>query len=52
MRLWDIENGRLLHELKGHKKGIAAVTITADGGRVISGSADKTIKIWMSKAAD
>jgi WD40 repeat protein len=46
MCLWDIENGRLLHELKGHKERIAAVTMTADGGRVISGSADQTIKIW------
>jgi WD40 repeat protein len=38
--------GRLLRTLSGHSDWIQAVAVTADGKRVISGSNDKTVKVW------
>ncbi|MEG3928195.1 MULTISPECIES: hypothetical protein [unclassified Microcoleus] len=36
----------LLRTLNGHTSLVNAVAVTADGNRVISGSDDKTIKVW------
>jgi WD40 repeat protein len=38
--------GRLLRTLTGHGSLVQAVAVTADGKRVISGSHDKTVKVW------
>src|SRR6476661_6559606 len=38
--------GGLLRTLEGHTHLVNAVAVTTDGKRVISGSADKTIKVW------
>jgi WD40 repeat protein len=38
--------GRLLRTLSGHSHWVRAVAVTADGKRVISGSSDKTVKVW------
>ncbi|WP_071188749.1 hypothetical protein [Trichormus sp. NMC-1] len=38
--------GRLLRTLSGHSSLVLAVAVTADGTRVISGSWDKTVKVW------
>jgi WD40 repeat protein len=32
--------------LAGHSGGVRSVAISADGKRVVSGSDDKTVKIW------
>ncbi|HEV8066807.1 MAG TPA: protein kinase [Planctomycetaceae bacterium] len=32
--------------LKGHSKEVCAVAFSADGNRIVSGSDDKTLKIW------
>src|SRR4028118_1574771 len=36
----------LLRTLEGHSNSVNAVAVTADGKRAISGSFDKTIKVW------
>ncbi|MEG4796698.1 WD40 repeat domain-containing protein, partial [Microcoleus sp. LAD1_D1] len=36
----------LLRTLNGHSSSVNAVAVTADGKRAISGSDDKTIKVW------
>jgi WD40 repeat protein len=38
--------GPLLRTLEGHSDGVNAVAVTPDGGQAISGSADKTLKVW------
>src|SRR4028118_1883598 len=36
----------LLRTLEGHSNSVNAVAVTADGKRALSGSADKTLKVW------
>lgn len=33
-------------ELKGHKKPVTSLAFTPDGNTLISGSKDKTIRLW------
>ena len=45
--LWDIQAGELLcPPLLGHADDIWSVTFNSDGTRMVSGSYDKTIRIW------
>ena len=37
---------------RGHSDGVIAMAITPDGKRIVSGSDDKTIKIWDSASGD
>jgi WD40 repeat protein len=32
--------------LKGHTRGVYSVSFSPDGKRIVSGSDDKTVKIW------
>ncbi|BAZ13109.1 WD repeat-containing protein [Calothrix sp. NIES-4071] len=38
--------GALVRTLNGHSGSVNAVTITADGRRLISGSSDNSLKVW------
>lgn len=38
--------GPLLRTLRGHKDGVTAVTLTGDGRYAVTGSEDKTLKVW------
>ncbi|HEY9813702.1 MAG TPA: hypothetical protein V6D31_09230 [Candidatus Sericytochromatia bacterium] len=40
------EQPNLLRTLKGHAGGIYALAFTQDGKTLISGSGDKSIKVW------
>src|SRR5947207_13195974 len=42
VKLWDAASGRLLRTLTGHHEGVLAVSFSADGGTVYSGSRDGT----------
>jgi WD40 repeat protein len=44
--LWDVSTGRELMTLAGHSDQIWSCTFSADGSRIVSGSADGTVKIW------
>ncbi|BAQ61710.1 high-affnity carbon uptake protein Hat/HatR [Geminocystis sp. NIES-3708] len=46
IRLWDIREGKLIHNLKGHLKGVTSICLSQDGTILTSGSRDKTISIW------
>ena len=41
--------GELVRTLEGHTDTVWAVAWSSDGRRVVSGSADKTIKIWSAE---
>ncbi|KAI9508855.1 WD40 repeat-like protein [Russula earlei] len=44
VKLWDIDSGKVVRTLFGHLEGVWAVA--CDKMRVVSGSHDRTIKIW------
>ena len=48
IKIWQIENQKLLDTLRGHTDAITSMVITNDGKTIISGSADKRIGIWRS----
>jgi WD40 repeat protein len=43
--LWNVPTGEFLRELKGHSDGVTSVAFSADG-RVVTGSSDRTLRIW------
>ena len=46
LRVWDLDSGKCLRELKGHTDIIRCVAVTPDGRRAVSGSDDKTVRVW------
>ncbi len=44
--LWDITTGELLVEFQGHTASVYAAKFSPDGTLLITGSEDKTIKLW------
>ena len=46
VRVWDLETGQCLATVEGHTHYVWDVAIMPDGWRVISGSSDKTVRVW------
>ncbi|KAL5716498.1 Eukaryotic translation initiation factor 3 subunit I [Ranunculus cassubicifolius] len=49
VRMWDSETGKLLKESdpeKGHTKSVTSLSVSADGSHFLTGSSDKTAKLW------
>ena len=46
IELWSLSEGIHLHTLKGHSNPVMSVAISPDGSLLVSGGADKTIKLW------
>ena len=46
----DIETGVRRHVLQGHESYVSCLALTPDGSRLVTGSPDKTIKVWDLKA--
>ncbi|TYI29397.1 hypothetical protein ES332_A05G314000v1 [Gossypium tomentosum] len=52
IRIWDSETGKLLREAdkeSGHKKTITSLTKSADCSHFLTGSLDKSAKLWDTK---
>lgn len=41
-----VDDGAILHRLKGHTDAVRCVRFEAAGGRLVSGSEDKTVRVW------
>jgi WD40 repeat protein len=48
VRLWDVSgiNPHLMRELHGHLKWINSIAFSRDGGQLVSGSMDNTVRLW------
>ena len=55
IKVWDATSGALVKECKGfdektspkgHRDGVFTVAFTPDGKQIVSGSSDRTIKVW------
>lgn len=46
VRIWDLRTGQLLERFEGHKNSVYSVAFSPDGRSIVSGSLDKTLKIW------
>lgn len=46
IRLWDLHTGHCLNTLSGHQAEVLALALLPDGERVLSGSADGTVRLW------
>ncbi|CAI0383122.1 unnamed protein product [Linum tenue] len=44
--LFDRSSGQIRSTLSGHTKKVTSVKFVADGGTFLTGSADKTVRIW------
>ena len=44
--LWNVAEGRQALALNGHEGDVLAVTFSRDGQRVVSGGADRMVRIW------
>ncbi|NJO71356.1 MAG: hypothetical protein HC825_06015, partial [Oscillatoriales cyanobacterium RM1_1_9] len=45
-KLWHLPSGKLLKTLKGHSGSIRPLVFSPDGKTLVSGSRDKTIRVW------
>jgi general transcriptional corepressor TUP1 len=49
IRVWDTKTGRLVHSFggpDGHKDNVWSVAFSSNGRELVSGSEDRTIKMW------
>ncbi len=46
IKLWDLETGREISTLRGHRSEITALAFADDGKRLASASWDKTVILW------
>jgi WD40 repeat protein len=50
IRIWDADTGAAIgRPLEGHTHYVRSVAYSPDGRRIISGSGDRTIRIWDAK---
>ena len=49
LRLWDVATGETYQRFVGHKSDVMSVAIDRKASMIISGSRDKTIKVWTIK---
>lgn len=46
IHIWSVQTGQLLDRLAGHEGPVSALAFTPDGGVLVSGSWDRTARIW------
>ncbi|KAG0525039.1 hypothetical protein BDA96_06G021200 [Sorghum bicolor] len=49
IKLWEVEHGRLLYSLSGHRQPVYSVAFSPDGEYLASGSLDQCLHIWSVK---
>jgi len=46
LSFWDLSTGQRLRVCRGHQGGITCLSFTPDGRRVVTGSIDRTLRLW------
>jgi WD40 repeat protein len=46
VKIWDSHTGELIHSFRGHTGLVSSLAFSPDGSRLVSGSRDKTVKVW------
>jgi WD40 repeat protein len=46
IRVWDVETGREVRRLEGHRSLVWSVAVSPDGRRILTGSQDRMIILW------
>jgi periodic tryptophan protein 2 len=46
IHVWSVQTGQLLDQLAGHEGPVSSLVFTADGGSLLSGSWDHTVRVW------
>jgi WD40 repeat protein len=44
--VWVLETGACERIFSGHNMGVTSVAVTADGGVILSGGKDGTLRVW------
>ena len=50
LRLWDADTGECAATLEGHAGMVTSVAFSPDRTRVVSGSSDKSLRLWDLRA--
>lgn len=51
VKIVDLKTGKAAAELKGHGDAVTAIRFSADGATLLTGSADKTARLWKADGA-
>ncbi|KAL4815360.1 WD40-repeat-containing domain protein [Aspergillus spinulosporus] len=46
IHVWSVQTGQLLDQLSGHEGPVSALAFAADGNHLVSGSWDRTVRVW------
>ena len=46
VRIWDVNEGRLVRTMKGHKAAVTALAFKPDLRMIVSGSSDRSLRLW------
>jgi WD40 repeat protein len=46
LRVWDVQSGECLGDMRGHRGGLFACAFSPDGSRLITASDDRTLRLW------
>ncbi|XP_074303689.1 WD40 repeat-containing protein HOS15 [Silene latifolia] len=49
VKIWDVEQGKLVHSLNGHREAVYSVAFSPNGEYLASGSFDRSLHVWSLK---
>ncbi|MEM6528212.1 MAG: protein kinase, partial [Chloroflexota bacterium] len=52
VRLWDAENGKIIHRMEGHTAAINEIAFSPDGRLLLTGADDTRLNLWDVETGD